>query len=565
MNKTRLAATLSLSLLAVSVAHSAQYQVVELPFDEIGAATFPTAINAEGKVTVNVQTPYNPPIDVSLIDFEAEVIVENLTDIDAAMSGDINDIDYALLFAFISSANASVINQLFQQISSNHSYLADENTIQFIPGYDQISAETNLYSFSTNTNVRSLNDAGNTVGAGEDIFTTVEYTDVLGVDLTYVVNDFRLRAFATIDDVVTELAPIDVTAGGVSNAYDINNSHQVAGFVSVEIVSEAFQTAVENCDDDELRPDIPVESCLQSIRTSPSAANFQALFQNRGMIWQLDELGNIVDTQELGLLFTPEADEERVFISQAFAINDNGVAVGLSSDFFQDSENITRYAAIFEGDNVTAITSDDEYFSSTAIDINNNGQVVGHGFRSINGTSRSKFFIHDINTDETIFPDDFFEGSASVATAINNNGLVVGYGQIDFSNTVQRRNEGFIYDHNTQVFQNINTLLECSSPYTINQVNGVNDVNELTATAKVLKPVRNNLTGDIVLDTDGSEILVESIIAVKLLPISGGSIDDCDQVSDFPDRKGASLSYFYILAFLLFGIRMYPRRSKNET
>ncbi|MFT5676884.1 MAG: hypothetical protein ACI808_002833, partial [Paraglaciecola sp.] len=164
MNKTRLAATLSLSLLAVSVAHSAQYQVVELPFDEIGAATFPTAINAEGKVTVNVQTPYNPPIDVSLIDFEAEVIVENLTDIDAAMSGDINDIDYALLFAFISSANASVINQLFQQISSNHSYLADENTIQFIPGYDQISAETNLYSFSTNTNVRSLNDAGNTVG-----------------------------------------------------------------------------------------------------------------------------------------------------------------------------------------------------------------------------------------------------------------------------------------------------------------------------------------------------------------------------------------------------------------
>jgi hypothetical protein len=561
MKKTRLVATLSLSLLTLSVAHSEQYQVVELPLDEIAITTFPTAINADGKVSVNVQNPFNPPIDVSLIDFEQDVIVENLTDIDAAMAGNINDVDYALLLTFITAANASGPNQFFQQIASNHSYLVDENTIQFVPGYDQVSDETNAYTFSTDTNIRGLNDAGYSVGSGEGIFRTVEYTNELGVDINYVVNDFRARAFAMVNEVAIELAPTDASAGGVSTAYDINNSHQVAGFGSVELTSETLQVAIDNCDDDEVRPDIPVESCLQNIMNSLSLNNFQGLFQNRGMIWQLDDLGNIVDTQELGLLLTPEADDENIYISQALAINDNGVAVGLSSDFFQDTESVSRFAAVFEGDTVSAITSDDEYFSSTAIDINNNGQVVGHGFKSINGTTRSKFFVHDINTNETTFPEDFFQGSASIATAINNNGIVVGYGQVDFSTTVQRRNEGFIYDHNTQIFQNINTLLECESPYRIGQVNGINDVNEMTATAVVSKPSRDFLTGEILLDSDGSEILVESIVAVKLLPVAGGVIDDCDVVDAVPDRKGASLNYLYVLALLLFGIRLRRKHS----
>jgi uncharacterized membrane protein len=556
MNKTRLAATLSLSLLTLSVAHSAQYQVVELPLGETGVASFPTAINADGKVAVNVQNPYNLPIDVSLIDFETQALIDNLTDIDAARAGDLNEEDYALLFSFISSANGSSPNQFFQQLPTNLSYLVDENTIQFIPGYDQISAETNAYSFSADTNIRGLNDAGDTVGSGEDIFTPVEYTNESGADLTYVVNGFRTRAFATVNEVTVELAPIDVTAGGVSTAYGINNSHQVAGFVSVEIASESFQTAAENCTDDELRADIPIESCLQTIMNSVSVTNFQGLFQNRGMIWQLDELGNIVDTQELGLLFTPEADDEGIYISRALAINDNGVAVGSSSDFYQDSENVSIYAAIYEGANVLPITNDDEYFSSTAIDINDNNQVVGHGFKSINGTTRSKFFIHDMNSNETTFPDDFFQGSSSVATAINNNGIVVGYGQVDFSTTVQRRNEGFIYDHVTQEFQNINALLACDSAYNITQINGINDLNELSATAVINKPARSIITGEILLDSDGSEILVATIVAVKLLPIGGGSIEDCEGFDAIPDRKGASISYFYILAFLLFGIRI---------
>jgi uncharacterized membrane protein len=228
--------------------------------------------------------------------------------------------------------------------------------------------------------------------------------------------------------------------------------------------------------------------------------------------------------------------------------------VGLSSDFYQDSENVSRFAAIFEGDAVTPITSDEEYFSSTAVDINNLGQVVGHGFKSINGTTRSKFFVHDINLNDTVFPEDFFQGSASVAKAINDNGIVVGFGQVDFT-TNNRRNEGFIYDHNTQVFQNVNDLLECNSPYNIEQANNINNANEITATAVVSKPARNILTGEILLDDDGSEILVEKIVAVKLLPITGGNIDECEDLDAIPERKGASLSYFYIVAFLLLGIR----------
>ena len=554
MKKTRLAATLSLSLLVVSVAQSAQYEVVELPLDEVGANIFPTAINAEGKVTVNVQNPYNAPIDISLLDFESEALLAGLTDPDGAKSGDINASDYAFLYSFIASANASGFGQIVQQIASTHSYLVDENTTQFISGFDQLSADTNAFTFSTNTNIRGLNDLGDSVGSGQGLFRKVDYTNESDEELTYVVNDFRRRAFATINDRTIELAPIDTTVGGVSVAYGINNSRQVVGFGTVENATEALDTAVDTCNDEELRGDVPVESCFQSLRNFYSQTNFLALFQTRGLIWQLDALGNIIDTQELGLLFTPEADDESVYASQAFAINNNGIAVGLSSDFYQDSENVLQFAAIFEGDNVTPITSDEEYFSSTAVDINNLGQVVGHGFKNINGTPRSKFFVHDINLNDTVFPDDFFQGSASVAKAINDNGIVVGFGQIDFV-TNNRRNEGFIYDHNTQVFQNVNDLLECDSPYNIEQANNINNANEITATAVVSKPARNILTGEILLDDDGSEILVEKIVAVKLLPIIGGNIDECEDLDAIPARKGASLSYFYIVAFLLLGIR----------
>ena len=557
MNRTRLVAGLTLSVVLSAAAQAAQYSVVEIPLDSKGLNTFPTAINVQGQMAANIQTPFNPPIDVSLIDFTNQTLIDNLTDIASAEAGQPNAEDYVLLYSFISAGNASSPSQFFQQISSAHSYLADEDRAEFIPGYDQKSALNNEYTFSTNTEVRGLNDAGYTVGSGQDVFYTLPYTNESDEQVSYVVNDFLLRAFATVNGATVELPPIAVQAGGISDAYDINNNNQVAGVASIENSSEGLQTALDNCEDAELRGDLPIESCLRTVMLTGS---FSTTFQQRGMIWQLDDGGTVISSKPLGLLLTPEADDEAIYISQALAINDNGIAVGLASGLFQDSENVSTFAAIYNGDTVSEITDDDEYFRSIATDINNGDIVVGHAFKSVNGTTRSKFFVHDLNSGETRFPEDFFIGSASIATSINNSGIVVGYGQVEANvGNAPRRTAGFVYDDNAQEFQNINSLLQCGSSFRIVQANAINDANEIAATAVIQKLARD-ISGELLLDADGAEQLVDRIVAVKLVPIPGGTVEDCEADDDVLTRQGAGFGLLSIFALLLLGTRLRFRR-----
>jgi hypothetical protein len=587
MNKTRLVAGLTLSILTGAI-QAAQYSVVELPLVDKGVNNFPTAINAQGKITTNTQSPFNPPIDVSLINFESPTIIAGLTDIDAAMAGQPNEADYLLLYNIITAANASGPSQGFQQISALHSYVADEQSAEFVSGFDQLSAGNNEYTFSTETNVRGINDVGSTAGGGQDVFYTLPYTslpnidedtgeDSGSIDLNYVLNNFLLRAFATINGSTVALAPIAIEAGGLSDAYDINNNNQVVGVGSTVNTSENLQTQIDICiageqlnaDDELVQIDVPLESCLRSVMTT---ASFNTVFQQRTMIWQLDDVGNVLSSKALGLLLSAEeqaevqatadarsdsdTDPEVVFVSQGRAINDNGIAVGLASALYRDTESVSTFAAIFIDDTVSEITDDQDYFRSIATDINNQDIVVGHAFKSINGSTRSKFFVHDINSGDTRFPEDFFVGSASLATAINNSGKVVGYGQIEAGvGNTPRRTAGFIYDDNTQEFQNINTLLECNSSFSIVQANGINDANEIAATAVVQRAARD-IRGEPVLDSDGAEVLVDRIVAVKLLPIAEGSIDDCGEDTLLLDRQGAGIGWLSMFALLLLGTRL---------
>ena len=63
MTKTRLAAALSLALLVAPVSQAAKYKVVELPLETLGQSSFASAINEQGTSVVNVNSPYNIPID----------------------------------------------------------------------------------------------------------------------------------------------------------------------------------------------------------------------------------------------------------------------------------------------------------------------------------------------------------------------------------------------------------------------------------------------------------------------------------------------------------------------
>lgn len=541
MKKALLAAICPLAYVFFTPTYAAQYKVVELPVSELGDNSFPTAINNAGEITVNLDGRYNPPIDTTLIDFESAVVIDGLDNLDGVRGGDLSDDDYEWLYAYI-TANAE--SQTFQQIASLNSYLTTESYSDILTGFDTIDPNTDDYRNSATTEVRSINNFGYTVGVSQDGFYTVSYFSENYEYVSYVVNDFYSRGFAQIDGNVIELSPPDTTAGGLSDAFDINTSNQVVGIGTTEFSSEDLQTSAENCADPTERGDVPEESCLRSLMINLSS-NISSLAQQRGIIWQLDEKGNVTDTYVLGMLIEPDENDVSIYSSSAVAINDYGVAVGTSPSYYQDSTSLTSAAAIYQGESVSTINPDEEVYSSTAYDINNDHLVVGHIIKDVNGSTRTKFFVHDMEADLTLYPDDFFEGSSSVALSINNEGFVVGYGESE-SSLSNRRTEGFIYDYKNDLFQGLNSLLECNSPYTIVQANGINDNNEIVATALVTDYERD-IRGDVMYDEYGATIENEYAIAVKLEPISGGSIDNCEVYEEEEVRQGASLHGFLIL------------------
>jgi hypothetical protein len=411
------------------------------------------------------------------------------------------------------------------------------------------------------------------VGAGEGLYYTVPYTLTDGTETAFVVNDFSNRGFVGIQGKTVPLLPIDTTLGGISEAYDINENNQVVGYGTTALESASLQTAVDNCSDEDLRADVPFESCIKTLIDSYSA-NLVATSQTRGMIWQLDNDGEVLASTELGILLTPDADDTTIYASRAVAINDNGIAVGTSSAEYEISNVIINrsFATIFDGEQLINLTPEADETAlrtlssplvSSAVDINNDNLVVGYQLKSVNGNVRTKFFVYDMDVGELIFPADFFLGSSSAPLSVNNNGLVVGYGEVDASRSA-RRNSGFLYDHNNQTFTDINTLLACDSPYTILQGNGINDNNEIIATARVETEIRD-AKGQILLGDDGNTIIREAVIAVKLEPIPGGQVDSCELPanSQTRDRQGASMSWLLLLAGFAFGAGRIRRWTKS--
>ncbi|MCF2947135.1 DUF3466 family protein [Paraglaciecola aquimarina] len=570
MIKTRLAVALSLALLTVSNVHGAKYKVVELPVADKGYNSFPTAINESGNITVNVKEPYNTPIDIELLDFEQESFTDNLTDIDAAKSGNFNLADYSYVLSGLTSNQGS---QFIQKIANITSYSATEVESSFIPGFGSMNADGQPM-MDTGTLITDINEAGYTVGRSQGGFYKLPYVFAEGTEeetnTTFVLSDFSTHGFVSINGQIIDLLPIDVTLGGISDATGINNNNQVVGFGTTFFDSEAVQTSIDTCVDEELndqgvlpRGDLPVESCISSLFTA-YASEVSSHSQIRGLIWQLDDSGNIIETKELGLLLTPDAEDESKYNSSAVAINDNGIAVGQAPGEYVsgDTTVIRNYAVVYNGDEVINITPDVDIniarsttTLSTASDINNNDLVVGYQPKSINGSFRTKFFVYDVNTSELTFPEDFFLGSSSVAFDINNHGQVVGYGEIEATQTA-RRTGGFIYDHQTQEFSGLNDMIGCDSPYSIVQANAINDSGEIAATALIQAPLRN-VRGDLLLNDDGTEILRDQVVAVKLEPIVGGTIDDCEgpETGENRERQGASLIWLLPLSLGLLLVR----------
>ncbi|GAA0852039.1 DUF3466 family protein [Aliiglaciecola litoralis] len=575
MKISRLALGLTLSMLTLTSAHAAKYRVIELPLRDKGVNSFATAINERGDVVASIESPFNPPIDIDIIDFESETLIRSLTDVNGASVGNINDADLLTLYNFItaSTRGSNIVrnnffrqsnestNPFLQQIANVQSYVLVNNEAEAITGFDQVSQDLGGLTKSADTLVKGINAFSMTVGLAEAPYRKINYRNNSGDNLKYHVSDFVVRGFLDINGTTFDVMPTETIGGGISVANDINNSFEVAGYGSIEI-NPSFEALLEQCDDEQERGDIPEEVCVRSLRDQYLAAINNNLNSPRGvirpidtsylrraMIWEFNAQGELLDSVELGTLIDPVPGDNRYFSSRATAINNNGIAVGASDKYFQDnSSSIIEMAAIFDGEETIGFIDDQNYFQSAALDINDNDIVVGFATKVINQSRRNKFFVHDYRGEVTIFPDDFFNSSSSVARGINNNNLVVGEGEVDTDLIGSRRSEAFIYDIDNDEFTNINSLLSCDSPYTIVQAMAINDENEIAANAIVYRE-RSAINGELALDAQGNTIFGNVSVAVKLVPIPGGTVDDCDKNTLVLDRKGASS--WYLLGLLL--------------
>ncbi|MBN7820556.1 DUF3466 family protein [Bowmanella yangjiangensis] len=552
MNTNRLLPLSALSLALISSGlWAATYEVVPLATADKGIYSYANGISADGEVLLTVQSPYNPPIDVSLLDLENNEALVNLLEApDDVKNGIISKKDLVVLYSYVEGNKG---NPLFQQLGTYLGYIADQNGSEEVTGFDVFDTELGRFTRSIDVSPGRLNADGAMAGISSAPYHKINYTNESDTELTYLIRDFNRRGFVSINGQVSPLLPADVTLGGYSEARGISDNLWVAGVSSID-KRESLDTAIENCNDDEKRGDHPIEWCLTSAR--PALATVDSYYKNRATLWKIDNQGTVLDTKTFDLPFTPKEDDTNFYSNRAMDVNSNGIAVGISHASYPDYEDVIRnYAAVYAEDKTLIIGNEERYSSytlsqqpllSAATGINNHNQVIGYTLKLINGFERTKFFVYDFDEQTMTYPDDFFPGSASVARDINDAGQVVGDGEVEstIGGSVRRRN-AFLYDINDKQFQNLNDLISCNSPYTLVQANAINESGEIAATA-TYKRASLDITGEPQLDDAGNQIMEEAVVAVKLVPVPGGDIDDCSASEDKVERQGAGFGWWLL-------------------
>lgn len=549
---------LSSLALALSLSFSVQaatYSVVELPTDELGVNVFVQTLDEQGNPGVIVQDHYNPPLDFSLVNFDSQTIQDNLTDIDSARAGNPNFDDYNYLVAVARSGSRD--NNVFvQQIALYQSYLINGQTAERVIGFDEQRDETNGYTFGPDIYINDAVSSNLYVGTSEALFSKLNYTNADDTEITYVLPEFERRGFIYLDGNTVALMPDNDTLGGVSEANAVNANRQVVGHQTIAI-SNQFQVLIDNCNDETERGDQPLEACYRNIvrNNALATANFR-----QAVKWDVDSSGQIIGQESFAYPFEfvrdPNDSIERIFYSNARAINDAGTIVG-ESLYANSDGDVQRFlsAAIFADGQTTPFLNESGQTPSAAYDINNSNMITGFYSQEVNGTVRTKFYVYDLDAQQATFPDDFFPGSASLGRDINNNNIVVGEGEIESANVQNRRRHGFIYYADSDEFVDLNDAIGCEAPYTIVSAQAINDDNVIVANALVTRQARN-VRGELVTDDAGEAVMVDKIIPVLLEPVSGGDIVDCDaQDNIIPDRQGASTSLWALLSLGLLAFR----------
>ena len=560
-----------LPLLSLCSVQAAVYNVVEVGEVPELKSTYASAINDAGDSVFNgaiyvlnssnnsVYQYFDFPLQLDLVDFENESIQALFTDEQLA---DLNNgITDATTLGILLATNPAR-----QPIGSSLGFVKNGTE----SAYNYVLRD----NAKTRMNSEYLNDIANSgmaVGMATALQARQSFTpEPTATTPEPVASDVwvpLLPAFsgiAKVNNLSLMLSPpYQLYGGGYSSAEGVSNTGLIAGYGSVGM-SEAAITEIESrC----TGAAVPVDLCLFTFQTSrlPSTAikvpNSDVSFGyiQRGLVWQVN--GDVVTSvRQLGILgdknsqqsHTREGYTELNYYSKAFAVNDKGIAVGLS--LYSDSDRVirpdeiyrTEHAALFVEDDALPMVDPAEWERSRAIAINNNDIVVGTAGKVINSFLRNKMFLYDYNTDTTRYVRGFFESSDTIANAINDNNQIVGRAETLVASTTARRIHGFLYDIGTDKFTDLNTLLACNTPYTIVDAQDINNNGVITATALVEREKRD-LKGEVVLDSIGIPETEFVTTVVTMQPIANGEVEDCNASKIEYERKGGSSGFGIVL------------------
>ena len=565
--KYKLLAASVLATLSTS-ALSATYALTELGNFENAKHTYVTDVSENGHVIGLANGLYNIPIDISYIDFTDSLINNayrnevnsfELSDKEITFTlGDIENNDaiytnadaHTFMVRFLSNLST---NFEYQKISSIVATNYSSGVITEQSLFDVASVDYDGLTRSTSNFYNAVAQDGTTVGWGSAPFDKITFTpDGETVEETWFTREFIERGILISEGgVEVPLVPEFTEHGGTSKASDIvatDTGYIVVGNVSVSIPTERQTTITDNCDG----LDEPVMACIESLNSRST----RGLFNKTAVKWTLDSAFNVTSTELLGLALTPKEDEDNnPFISNALAVNKNGVAVGFSNTryFDRDATILTMPTYFKDGEVVDFINQQDDWQAGKAFAINDNDIIAGYATKRIEGSLRNKLFYHDINTNTTVFPEDYFISSSSYANDINNQGYIVGEGDVG-ETASSRRSEAFIYKIGDDKITNLNTLLPCydsdgetSFSYKMVEAKSINESNEVFGVATKTVEKLNSL-GEVVTDINGN-IQYESVaVAVKLSPIPNGEVENCKAPdAEFYERSSASFSWFGLL------------------
>jgi len=325
-----------------------------------------------------------------------------------------------------------------------------------------------------------------------------------------------------------------------------------------------------------------------------------AVFANDAFFWTVDTTNGRSDARLIanrgGLEATDPDARERSFQGSARAValvNNAPVIAGYSTqsienDFYAVTATVftpksgagaSLAAEGWERKPIPGLDikqgGDRKYRYTIATDVNNNNLVIGVGKNFIvnNRSYAESMFIYDNTSgslkmlDSSIDSSLFFNGSNGYPSAINNNNQLVGWLDSETVNQVngrQRRQRGFTYMAGSNIagsplqankawmlddLTNGGNFSNENNSFRIAQATDVNDAGVISATAFKCEGGYKDLTKESQCGAD------EKVVAVKLIPIVGGEIEQRPAAQTTIERKGASLGMFALTLLGFIGFR----------